>query len=229
MNELILPIEKQNIITSLELLKQINIFRKQEGNKTELGHNDLLKVIRDEFIEEIGLGKISQTHYIHPQNKQKYPMFELTLSQAKQVLVRESKFVRKAVIHYIEELEKNVEESNTFVLPKDYLSALKELVKSVEKNIQLENKVNRLTHSEKLYTSTEIAKELGFKSATALNKQLEEKKIQYKVNGTWVLSSKYAECGYTSIKQAEFENGNIIYSRKWTGLGREFILNIFKN
>lgn len=29
-------------------------------------------------------------------------MFILTLSQAKQVLVRESKYVRKAVIHYIE-------------------------------------------------------------------------------------------------------------------------------
>ena len=37
-------------------------------------------------------------------NREK-PMFELTTAQAKQVLVRESKFVRKAVIHYIEELE----------------------------------------------------------------------------------------------------------------------------
>lgn len=37
-------------------------------------------------------------------------MFVLNLPQAKQVLVRESKFVRKAVIHYIEELENKIKE-----------------------------------------------------------------------------------------------------------------------
>ena len=91
-------------MTSLELVEQINIFRKQD-NRYELGHNDILKVIRDEFEEEIGMGKISHTPYIHPQNGQEYSMFELTTSQAKQVLVRESKMVRKAVIAYIEKLE----------------------------------------------------------------------------------------------------------------------------
>jgi hypothetical protein len=94
-----------NLISSLVLCEQINIFRQVDG-KSEIGHNDLLKVIRDEFEEEIGMGKISQTPYIHPQNKQTYYMYELTHSQAKQVLVRESKTVRKAVIAYIEKLEK---------------------------------------------------------------------------------------------------------------------------
>ena len=94
----------KNTITSLELLEQINFFRKEEGNRAELQHSDLLKVIRDEFSEEIGLGKISESYYLNSQNK-KQPMFELATAQAKQVLVRESKFVRKRVIHYIEELE----------------------------------------------------------------------------------------------------------------------------
>lgn len=95
--------KRKETITSLELLEQINFFRKQEDNKTELGHNDLLKVIRDEFEEEISLGKISQSTY---KNRGKdYPMFVLTLSQSKQVLMRESKFVRKTVIQYIEKLE----------------------------------------------------------------------------------------------------------------------------
>lgn len=78
------------------MLEQINFFRKQESNKTELGHNDLLKVIRDEFDDEISLGKISQSNYKNDRNRE-YPMFELTLPQAKQVLVRESKmsFVQK--------------------------------------------------------------------------------------------------------------------------------------
>jgi anti-repressor protein len=93
-------------ISSLKLLAQINIFRSQAEDKSNLAHSDLLKIIRDEFEEEIGMGKISETPYTHPQNGQTYPMFNLTLSQAKQVLVRESKVVRKAVIAYIEELEK---------------------------------------------------------------------------------------------------------------------------
>jgi len=93
-----------NLISSLVLCEQINIFRHVDG-KSELGHNDLLKVIRDEFEEEISLGKISQREYLNSRG-QKYPMYELTHSQAKQVLVRESKTVRKAVIAYIEKLEK---------------------------------------------------------------------------------------------------------------------------
>lgn len=96
-------------ITSLELLDQINIFRKQEGNRAELRHDTLLDIIRDEFEEEIGLQKILETLYIHPQNKQKYPMFILNYNQAKQVLLRESKFVRRAVIHYVERLEEELQ------------------------------------------------------------------------------------------------------------------------
>jgi hypothetical protein len=97
-------LQNKKTISSLELVEQINIFRKEDGKK-ELGHNDLLKVIRDEFEDEISLGEISHTPYLHNQNGQTYPKFDLTLSQAKQVLVRESKAVRKAVIAYIEKLE----------------------------------------------------------------------------------------------------------------------------
>ena len=85
MNELMKFEKEIDKITSLELVEQINIFRKQE-NKNESGHNDLLKIIRDEFEEEIGVGKISQTSYTHQQNKQEYPMFILSLSEARQVL-----------------------------------------------------------------------------------------------------------------------------------------------
>ncbi|MEG0237125.1 MAG: hypothetical protein RR523_13250 [Cetobacterium sp.] len=91
-------------ITSLELLEEINFFRKQEGNRTKLKHYDLLKIIRDEFEEEIGAGKISESSYKNSQNKE-YPMFELIISQAKQILVRESKFVRKSIIKKLDEIE----------------------------------------------------------------------------------------------------------------------------
>lgn len=98
----------QNEMTSLELVEQINMFRQKEGTKSKLGHNDLLKVIRDEFDEELRLGKISQSSKMVDMprgGKRKQPMFILNLSQAKQVLVRESKFVRRKIIQYIEKLE----------------------------------------------------------------------------------------------------------------------------
>ena len=48
-------------ITSLELVEEINKFREEEKNKSKLGHNDLLKIIKDEFEDKIRLGKISQS------------------------------------------------------------------------------------------------------------------------------------------------------------------------
>lgn len=99
----------KNEMTSLELLEQINLFRKKEENKKELRHFDLLNIIRNEFEEEITDRKISVSEY-KDKTGRKLPMFILTLSQAKQVLVRESKYVRRAVIQYIEKLEKVIQE-----------------------------------------------------------------------------------------------------------------------
>lgn len=114
----------KNQITSKELLEQINLFREEEykeklknntlteaqkkrGKAVKLEHKDLLDIIRDEFSEEIGLGKISPSSYKNSQNKEQ-PMFILTLNQAKQVLLRESKYVRRAIISYIEVLEQAI-------------------------------------------------------------------------------------------------------------------------
>lgn len=130
-------LENKEMITSLELVKQINIFREEEynykkennllseseikrGSFVELEHKDLLKVIRDEFEEEIGEGKISPSSYKSAQNKD-LPMFELTLEQAKQVLIRESKYVRKAILEYIKKLEQIVMDLKNGITEKDRL------------------------------------------------------------------------------------------------------------
>lgn len=93
--------------------------------------------------------------------------------------------------------------------------------------VEAERKNAILTHVNKTYTMTEIAKELGLKSATQLNKMLAEKKIQYQVNGTWVMYSQYSTLGYEEIKQEVLDTGRVIYHRRITQLGREFILNLF--
>ncbi len=93
--------------------------------------------------------------------------------------------------------------------------------------VEAEKKNAILTHINKTYTMTEIAKELNMKSAVQLNKILSEKKIQYHINGTWVMYSKYSNLGYEEIKQEVLDSGRVIYHRRITQLGREFILGLF--
>lgn len=93
--------------------------------------------------------------------------------------------------------------------------------------VEAEKKNAILTHINKTYTMTEITKELNMKSAVQLNKMLSEKKIQYHINGTWVMYSKYSNLGYEEIKQEVLDNGRVIYHRRITQLGREFILGLF--
>lgn len=95
-------------------------------------------------------------------------------------------------------------------------------------NKALEKQNTILMHTNNLYTATEIAKELGLKSATILNQKLSDMKIQYKVNNSWVFYSKYADNGYTSIKQHILDSGKEIYDRKFTQTGRDFILKLFQ-
>ena len=79
----------------------------------------------------------------------------------------------------------------------------------------------------RLYTTGEIAKELGISSAARLNNILEHKKVQFKRNGTWLLYSRYVDKGYVVMKQCELECGMKVYDRKWTEKGRIFIHSIF--
>ena len=105
-------------ITSLELLEQINFYRKQDKKK-DRGHNDLLLIIETEFTgirraeisdnyskikEKLVKENIKVGEYTLPGGNQKYIMYILTISQAKQVLFKESRFVRRAVIKFLEEI-----------------------------------------------------------------------------------------------------------------------------
>jgi hypothetical protein len=92
--------------TSVELVDVINHFRTLDGKKTQLRHDTLLNILRDEFSEEISLQNILERTYTNSRG-QTYPMYKLSNSQAKQILVRESKAVRRAVIKLLEYLEQH--------------------------------------------------------------------------------------------------------------------------
>ena len=140
MNEVI--VKNKDKITSLEIVSEINKLRKEEGNKSELRHDNLLQIIRDEFAEEISLLKIQESTYKNDRGRE-YPMFILSLNQAKQILMRESKFVRKAMINYIEKLEEQIK--NPFAnlsIQQMMIATLQEQEKIVDRVEVLENKVD---------------------------------------------------------------------------------------
>jgi prophage antirepressor-like protein len=138
-----------------------------------------------------------------------------------------NKFQEKIANDVLPDIRKHGLYMNNDVLEKT-LENPQFLIDILQKYQQEKARVKMLIHAKKLYTSTEIAKEIGFKSAKALNEDLRQRKIQYKVNKTWVLSSDYANKGFTSIKEQVLDNGKVIYDRKWTGTGREFLLNLYK-
>lgn len=237
--------EKQETITSLELVEQINLFRSKEGNRATLQHYDLLKIIRDEFEEEIGDGKISLSSYKTSQNKEK-PMFILNFNQAKQVLVRESKVVRKAVIRYLEELEKQIDiRKQQYKLPQNYVEALKQLITQVETNEELQ-KINsmqqqqlgelkpikeyydEILNSKGTMKITQIAADYDM-SATKLNRILNDKGLIRKIGDQWILYSKHMGKGYTKSETYEFAKDDYKPLTVWTQKGRLKIHEILTN
>lgn len=86
---------------------------------------------------------------------------------------------------------------------------------------------NKSVNEKKLYTTLEIAEELGISSDERLNNILEHKKIQFRKNGKWILNEKYVDKNYVFINQCDCNHGIIIYDRRWTEEGRLFIHSIF--
>ncbi len=242
MNEL----QNKNTFTSLELTELINQFRREEGDRKELEHKDLLKIIRLEFEEEINGGKISPVEYTDKKGE-KRPMFILDLQQSRQVLVRESKFVRKAVIKYIDELENKLR--GQFQVPTTFADALRLAAEQQERieKLALDNKVkdqqilelqpkasyyDLILQCKDLLSMTVIAKDYG-KSAEWMNKKLHELEVQFKQSGVWLLYQKYADKGYTQTKTKNYPKTDGTQGVKihmyWTQKGRLFLYNLLKN
>lgn len=105
--------EANNILTEAE---------KKRGRYTKLKHKTLLGIIRNEFNIQVNeqnilpvenkiiptsVNGIFETSYKDDKGELR-PMFILTIDQAKQVLLRESKIVRRKVIEYLNLLEKRI-------------------------------------------------------------------------------------------------------------------------
>jgi len=132
MNELAnMHSEQKN--SSVYLVEQINLFRKEEG-KSELAHFTLLSKIESEFDEEIADNKILVTSYLDKSNRQS-KCYDLNFEQSLQLLMSESKTVRKQVVQVLKAQHQQI---NKIQVPTTFKEALLLAVEQQEKIEQLE-------------------------------------------------------------------------------------------
>lgn len=179
-------------------------------------------VIINEVIDSIGRNQ--NTNFINESN-----MYKLILQSRKESAERFSDWVTAEVLpsirrHGIYATDNVID--NILNNPDFGIELLTKLKEERAARVEAERRNAILTHVNKTYTMTEIAKELNMKSAIQLNRLLAEKKIQYHVNGTWVMYSKYSDLGYEEIKQEVLDSGRVIYHRRITQMGRAFILDL---
>lgn len=253
-------LRNKNEITSLELVKEINLFREKEyfykisnnlklgkvesknGKYVELQHKTLLSIVKDEFEEEINEQKILLVDYKDNKGELR-PMYILSLDQAKQVLMRESKFVRKGVISYINTLEEKVKNlvnniNKVDLLKLNIINANTETERMIALNqyqveyvrpLEIKEEYHdKVLDSDGTLTVREIAQDFG-KTANWLNKILNGLGVQFKQGKKWHLYSKYKDMGLVKeITVLDEENDKNYTRMKWTQKGREFIHKLLK-
>ena len=92
-----------------------------------------------------------------------------------------------------------------------------------------EDEVKTLVHDdENTYTATDIAKDLGFRSAIAFNQWLKDIGFQYKQGKHWVVKAKYAEEGLVNIKLKVTGNGFNVKTMQFTNKGKLWITEKYR-
>lgn len=211
-----------------ELIKVETMTSVQIAEVTGKRHSHVMRDIRALLEQGVNESNFGLVEYKDAKGENR-PMYQLTKKGCLILASGYDAVLREKIINRWEELEtKERQNTQTLSLPQTYLEALKALVASEEKRIEAERKNAILMHVNTTYTATEIAKELNMKSANELNKALSDMNVQYKVGKTWVLYSQYSNKGYEEIKQETLDNGKVVYHRKFTQMGRDFILNLFK-
>lgn len=133
---------------------------------------------------------------------------------------------------------------NALSNPEPLIKALTELKEARERVFAIEEEISRMAGkdtenqsvsitpcvSAKVYTTKELAKELGA-TAQLLNKILESKGVLERKNGIWTVTAKYAESGYVTVKGYPYKGKSgrerINFWTVWTEKGRRFVMSLF--
>ena len=93
--------------SSLYICEQINKFREIEGNRSKLLHRHLLQKIESEFEQEINETKIRPVTYKDKKGENR-KMYKLTYEQSLQLLMSESKNVRRGVVNVLKAQQEKI-------------------------------------------------------------------------------------------------------------------------
>jgi prophage antirepressor-like protein len=145
---------------------------------------------------------------------------------AKALLVAQSTIKRRD--QRIRQLESDVKERDTMLL--DANTQITEMAGVIETMQPKANYYDTILNNKSTVLITQIAQDYGM-SAKRMNKILSEMGIQRKVNGQWILYSRYLGLGLVQSKPITIERHcglDVKYSTEWTQKGRLFLYNELK-
>lgn len=226
---------------------------------TGKAHKDVMKAIRnmEPAWEKINGRKFALVDYIDKKGESR-PCYSLTKEECLYIATKFNDEARAKLIKRWKELEEQHQPS----VPTTYLDALRSLIRSEEErqqlalenkkqqdtilhisqeNAELGNKItemlpkvsyyDKILQSKSTMTVTQIAQDYGM-SAIALNKQLEEMRIQHKLRGQWILYGQFLSGGYVHSRPVEITRANgtqeVKYNTEWTTKGRIFLYESLK-
>lgn len=163
----------------------------------------------------------------------------MKIDMAKEIsMLQRNKKGKQARLYFIE-CEKRFRENrinkltDTEILAKAILIANEELKRKdkliedqKQKIEEQETYLDIIRSSSNKVVTTQIAQDYGY-SAKKFNQVLKEYGVHYKINGQWILTHKYKDCGYIMSETLKFNNRSIIHTN-WTHKGREFLFYFLK-
>ncbi|MEG0601205.1 MAG: Rha family transcriptional regulator [Vagococcus sp.] len=193
---------------------------------------DVVKNLESSNLSSVDLSMFQEDFYEVSNNNRKYPMFNMNKDGfVLLVMGYTTKRATQFKLQYIAQfnkMEKFIKQQSQPSLPQDYATALEQLAKQVRLNESLQIKVDQLsqpTLAEQtellpnvLYSTEEIAQEIGYSSARALNQRMYAERVVYysKKDRSWLLYAPYKDRGLKDLSTRR-------KSQLWTEKGREFI------
>lgn len=200
--------------------------------------SDLMTRVDDD--EKVLMNTIGLTDTIQTGNPNKWFLTENGLYE---VLMQSRKPIAKEFKQGVKTILKEIRRNGSYYSsPKDYVAALRALADAEEEKqrLALENaKMKPLVEyaedvltSNDCMTSTEMAKELGFKSGKAFNQWCAENNILFCQGGRWLPYSKYSGIGWFATRTATYPkkdgtSGVSLYT-VITELGRKGLTELYK-